>query len=329
MRPTPNSANPTNPKNLEKTAEIRRRLYPQGQGAVETDLEARLLRFIEREGDVLPAAESALGQLGRQLYRDEVALDRCIDIIATDASLTHLVLRAANIAALGSRKFTIPYAVMFLGLARLRVLFGVEVLRRMNGDRLSADWVPFWERSLFSARLLERLASYYHPIDGTEYLAGLLHDASWPTVVTFFRKEYSIFFDRADALFPLEKTLFGTSHAAISAAMCVRSGLPVHVVEAIARHHDAALPERATITNLRYNGPFLGVLLQLTDDIADACGFPSDRPAGSDDGKTMDDVLASPRVAWINAFGWHPDLNTMAQDELLQVRKVGLLLQAS
>ncbi|SDT90090.1 HD-like signal output (HDOD) domain, no enzymatic activity [Verrucomicrobium sp. GAS474] len=310
---------------LEQAATIQNRLFPDG--AVPNDLEQRLLRFVQTEGDVLPAADSALSNLGRQLYRDDVSLDRCNDIISTDAALTHLVLRAANIAALGSRHFTIPYAVMFLGLARLRVLFGVEVLRRMNANRLGGDWIPFWERNLFVARMVERLASYYHPVDGTEYLAGLLHDASWPTVVTFFKREYGVFFDQSDALFPLEKEVFGTTHAAISAAMCVRSGLPPHVVDAVARHHDATLPDKTKITNLRYNGPFLGVLLQLTDEIADACGFPSatDRVGGN---RKMEDVLHSPRAIWIASFGRHPELNAIAQEELQQVRRVGQLFQA-
>ena len=312
----------------DQVEEIRTQLYPEG---VSRELIAeRLLLFVETEGDLLPAADSPLRQLGRELYRDDVGLDRCEKIIATDAALTYLVLRAADMASLGSRKFTVPYAVMFLGLARLRVLFGVEVLKRMTANGVSKAWVPFWERNLFVARFLERLAVYYYPVDGTEYLAGLLHDASWPATVTFFKREYGILFDEPDALFHLEKEIFPVPHAAISAAMCVRSGLPGHVVDAVAQHHDALLPDETRmkgLKTLRYNGPFLGVLLQIANRVADAQGFP---PSGdSTRTQTMADVLASPEVAWISTFGLPPNLERTAHEELQQVRKAqGLFLPA-
>jgi len=314
------SSNGSSQTSHDKAEEIRRRLYPES--VPNADVAARLVRFVQTEGDVLPASDSPLAALGRQLYREDVSLDRCTEIAATDPALAELVLRAANHAALGSRRFTVPYAVMFLGLARLRVLFGVEVLRRMSANALSRGWLPFWERNLFTARLAERLAAYYHPVDGTEYLAGLLHDAAWPAMVGFSRREFGIDFDEPDALFPLERDIFGTSHAAISAAMCLRSGLSPHVVEAVARHHDPALPDASRLSGPRYNGAFLGLLIRIADMSADALGFPSDggngkAPAAS----SVGDLLHSPELHWLRSFGLPPNLEAMATEELAQVRK--------
>jgi len=304
----------------DRAAAIRATLYPAG-----TDRAAvapRLVRFIEteRESEIVPAAGSPLAALGRELYRKEVLLDRCAEIVASDAGLAHTVLRAANHAALGSRTFTIPYAVLFLGLTRLRLVFGVEVLRRMNSGRLSEGWLPFWERSLYAARLVERLAAHYHPADGTEYLAGLLHDAAWPAVAGFFKREYGASFDAPEAIFPLEREVFGTSHAAISAAMCLRCGVPDHVVEAVARHADAELPDAASVRSFRYHGAFLGVLLRIAGGVADCFGFP--RHGKGPHPADIVAATATREVAWLASFGPLPDIEALAHDELRQSRKI-------
>jgi len=313
----------------EMAQEIWLRLYPEGLS--KGDLPRRLGVHIQTSGNLLPAAGSALSELGRQLYRDEPSLDRCTEILATDAALSDLILHAAHLASLGSRRFNLPYAVMFLGLTRLRVLFGVALLRWMNGDKLAGGWLPLWERSLFTARLVERLAAHYHPVDGTEYLAGLFHDSAWPTLVPLLRQDCGLFFDEPDALFPLEHEIFGTSHADIGAAICIRSGLAPHVVEAVALHHDAALPDAARLRNLRYSGPFLAVLLRLADAAADACGFPIPLANAPVDATrpTFEEILHAPTFQWLRALGLPPNLPALAEEELSQVRKVGALLAHS
>ncbi|HEY8967249.1 MAG TPA: HDOD domain-containing protein, partial [Candidatus Methylacidiphilales bacterium] len=305
---------PRSEKSESTRAKVCAQLYPTGVLPLDAsdnaaELAASLIRYVDLAGDVLPAASSPLRQLGVQLYRENVALDRCTEIISADPALAHLVLRAANLAALGSRTFTVPYAVMFLGLARLRLLFGVEVLRRMNTDRLKGVWTRLWERNLFAARFVERLASAYHPVDGTEYLAGLLHDAAWPALVGFFKQEYGVFFDEPDHLFPMDGEVFATSHAAISAAICVRSGLPGHVVEAVARHHGASLPDPAAVRAAggpRYHGGFLAALLRVADLTADASGYAT--YGGAPAAETIAEVAASPEAIWLRSFGPLPDL---------------------
>ena len=313
------------PPLTEETAEaIRVRLYPSGLDRAA--VAPCLTRFVQAEGDLLPAAESPLAALGRELYREGVLLDRCIEILATDAGLAQAVLRTAHLAALGSRTFTLNYAVMFLGLARLRLVFGIEILRRMNAARLSGAWIPFWERNLFAARVGERIASHYHPVDGTEYLAGLFHDAAWPALASFFRGEYKVPFDAPEGLFPLERQVFGTSHGAIGAAICLRSGLPPHVVEAVARHHDAVFPDRTSIRSPRYNGPFLGAVLQLADRMADAVGFPPHGEAAQAD--SIGAAAASPAGRWLASFRPLPDLALLAQEERRQVVHVRSLFDS-
>jgi len=308
------------------SSEIRRRLY--SNEASRSEIQEQLIDFLEKSGDILPAAGSPLGLLGRELYREQIAMDRCEQIIATDASLTHLVLRAANQAALGSRRFTLYYAVMFLGQSRLRLLFGVEVLKRMRKEKLGPAWGAFWERNLFVARLLDQLSAQYHPVDGTEYLAGLLHDASWPAVTTFFKTYCGVSFDDPKTIFALDRDLFETSHVSISAAMCLRSGLPDHVVEAIQRHHDTVLPDKAEIGMLRYNGPFLSVLLRVANLCADACGCLPGGPGPVT--ASMDEVMRSPEIAWLTTnYGLPLGMEAMVEEELAQVRKTRDLFQAT
>jgi len=288
---------------------------PKPQGETPADAVLRkLIVLLENEGEVLPASGTPLGLLWRALHKgDEAAVEECAKIISVDPALASWIFRLANSAAIGGRAATVHEAVLFLGLLRVRqVAIGAGILDRFAAFRLPPAWSQFWLRNLFIARVVDHLAAHYFRTDGSEYLAGLLHDASWLFLATHFPDEFASVLTAPGPRLAAEMRHLAVNHAHLSAALCLRSRLPLRVIDAVLHHSAPQLLDPAHVGKPRESALFLAVLLHLGARIADACRINVIKrtPVG------FDVLAASPEARWLEHFGPLPDFPRIATSEL-------------
>ncbi|WP_157895115.1 HDOD domain-containing protein [Verrucomicrobium sp. GAS474] len=288
---------------------------PTPQGEAPADLALRkLVALLERDGEVLPAAGSPLGLLWKALHQgDESSVEECAKIISIDPALTNWIFRLANSAAIGGRAATIHEAVLFLGLLRVRqVAIGAGVLDKFAAFQLPPAWSQFWLRNLFIARVVDHLAAHYFKTDGSEYLAGLLHDSSWLFLATHFPDEFAAILTAPGSRLDAEVRHFSVNHAHLSAALCLRSHLPLRVIDAVLHHPQPQLLDPTHVGRLHESALFLSVLLHLSARIADACQINRIKRTPV----TFEQIAGSAEAKWLAHFGPAPDFVRIATSEL-------------
>ena len=107
--------------------------------------------------------------------------------------------------------------------------------------------------------------------DGSEYLAGLIHDIGWLFLATHFADEFALIITSEKPVIEAEKDVLPFSHANIAAAIAARSAMPLKAVDGIAYHHKQMLMTQSTLVAPNQNPLFLGIILAVCDRIADGC----------------------------------------------------------
>ena len=269
--------------------------------------------------EILPAAASPRGRLWSLVNTPEASAADCAEIIQTDSALSMRVLRVANSGAYGGSSDNITDAVVRLGLKFVREqVYNDGVFKQFSNWELPKEWDAFWLRNILVARVTERLCGAYGPTNGTEYLAGLLHDMSWLFLAAYFPHEFTDLFKCGLPLADAEKAYLPYGHAQISAAIAARSLLPERAVSAIAMHHFPVVVDVKKVGPPEQNAYFLSIVLQLADSIADACKLDMFGRAG----ETFDNIRDSVAMQWLNKLRGTPDIMRIADEELTKSKQI-------
>ena len=282
-------------------------------------MRATLLIILESKAEILPAAASPRGRLWSLVNTPEASAADCAEIIQTDSALSMRVLRVANSGAYGGSSDNITDAVVRLGLGFVRQqVYNDAVFKQFSNWELPKEWDAFWLRNILVARVTERLCGAYGPTNGTEYLAGLLHDMSWLFLAAYFPHEFTDLFKCGLPLADAEKAYLPCGHAQISAAIAARSLLPERAVSAIAMHHFPVVVDVKKVGPPEQNAYFLSIVLQLADSIADACKLDMFGRAG----ETFDNIRDSVAMQWLNKLRGTPDIMRIADEELTKSKQI-------
>jgi HD-like signal output (HDOD) protein len=282
-------------------------------------MRATLLIILESRSEILPAADSPRGRLWQLVNTPDASAAECAEIIQLDSALAACVLRVANSGVYGGSSDNITDAVVRLGLRFVREqVYNDGVFRQFSNWELPEEWNAFWLRNILVARLCERLCAAYGSTNGTEYLAGLLHEMGWLFLAAYFPHEFTQLFTCGVSLAEAEKALLPCGHAQIAAAIAARSLLPERAVSAIAMHHFPIVADVRKVGSPESNPYFLSVVLQLSDSIADACKLNMFGNAA----ETFDTVRESPAMQWLNRLRGTPDLLRIADEELTKSKEV-------
>jgi HD-like signal output (HDOD) protein len=282
-------------------------------------LRTTLITILESRAEILPAADSPRGRLWALVNQPESSAAECAEIIQLDSALAMRVLRVANSGAYGGSSDNITDAVVRLGLKFVREqVYNDAIFKQFSGWELPREWDVFWLRNILTAHLTERLCAAYGPTNGTEYLAGLLHDMSWIFIAAYFPHEFTQLFTCGLPLSEAEKSVLPYGHAQISAAIAARSLLPERAINAIAMHHFPIIADAKKVGPPEINPYFLSVVLQLSDSIADACKLDMFGRAG----ETFDSVRNGPPMQWLNRLRGTPDLMRIADEELDKSKQI-------
>lgn len=229
---------------------------------------------IIRDGSSLPGFSPSTVQLIRTMQDLESPMDIIAGTIELDPGLCMQCLKAANSASRGGHNIkSIDQAVSMLGTAEIsRMAMAMGVMTGFNHLRIKVDWNRFWLHSLLVARLTHKIGSCYKESDGSEYLAGLLHDVGKLMLEHFFPREFENMLMRANGRqrshWQTEAEMLGLTHAQIGAALCRTIDVHPRVVHAIRYHHEPLFPDsiNAPFTN---NG-FLPCCLAVANALAKA-----------------------------------------------------------
>jgi len=205
-----------------------------------------VLRRIKRVMD-LRALPSVVTEVLAMTNQKDANLDELAAKIKCDHALTTKLLRLANSALYGSRTKveSIERAVVRTGIHRLRqVVLGVGVIDQWRAVDESSQFSleAFWRHSVASAILASRLAAGAEGLDEqSAFTVGLLHDIGQLVLLEALRGDYSPVLGkaRAEKLFlpAAEQAALGIDHASVMQTVGRDWGLPEHMIEVLASHH--------------------------------------------------------------------------------------------
>jgi HD-like signal output (HDOD) protein len=294
-------------------------LLPNSTDPAKAQIRSKLVLLLNSRGEIVPAAKSPLGKLWRLMNAANSSLDECEEVVQLDAALTSRIFRVANSAAYAAKATNISEAIRHIGFKRVRELvFNAGVFTQFSSLTVPPEWDVFWLRNIFIARLTERIAGEYFQTDGSEYLAGLIHDIGWLFLATHFPDEFSRIVSSEKTTCEAEKDILPFSHANIAAAIAARSLLPLRAVDAIAYHHKQMLMTTSTLVAPNQNPLFLGIILNVCDKIADGCQLDLFEKSPM----SMEEVRECQEVVWLNNHGKKIDFEAMAVEELVKSQEI-------
>jgi HD-like signal output (HDOD) protein len=201
----------------------------------------------------LPSPPKTYFDLTNALRDPEVGMAEVSAIIASNTTLSARILQLVNSPFFGLRRSIsqIHEAVVLLGAERLRTLaLGLEAFRAFEGT-ISPDVIDLEEQQAHATAVAE-LAAKIARADraSTAFTAGLLHDIGYLVLAVRAGKDLAqLRAHEADTPgFEIQRRVWGFTHAEVGGYLLGMWGVPLILVEAVARHHSPNLNDGRTLT---------------------------------------------------------------------------------
>src|SRR6185437_6449327 len=226
-----------------------------------------------------PALPAAAVHILRLAERRTVGLDELADIIASDAALSRVILRAINSSFYGLRRkvTSVRQAIALLGLQSVQTLvLGLSLAGAVPAESRGADLAAYWRRCVYSAAAARALAARYLPGSVEDcFIAALLMDLGTLVLDRALGERYGHVSRQARThaeLATLETDALDANHAEVGALLVRHWGLPAALEIPVGAHHGPQAVEnqrlRAVAEVLELSGRCAEVFL--SDDCADA-----------------------------------------------------------
>jgi HD-like signal output (HDOD) protein len=211
-------------------------------------LQDESLRALAAGIQTIPSLPAMFAEVKKEAESENCSLKTIGHIIAKDVGMTAKILQLVNSAFFGVRRnvSAVEQAVSFLGLDTIQALiltvhifsqFRMQCVSAFNIDRL-------WAASMETGALARRIAK----AEEREVLeveqantAGFLHDVGILVLAANFGDRYNGVLAGASskgrAVWEVEQSEFGTTHAEVGAYLLGLWGLSEPIVEAVAYHH--------------------------------------------------------------------------------------------
>lgn len=205
----------------------------------------------------LPPAPTLLIELLGLFKEPDRDVDRVVELVSLEPSITAEVLKRCNSAFLGGGE---PASDMFEAVSRLgfyevytvvAAMFGASA-KAIPGAADAVDVSQLWRHSVITAVAASIVAEEIGDVAGPAFTSGLLHDIGKLIFASVERGKYGELLNTAksttDTLVTVERTAYGTDHAEIGGRLLAKWNLPPEVALAIQYHHaptaDAADPHQ-------------------------------------------------------------------------------------
>jgi len=214
-------------------------------------LPASLQQRIESTTD-LPAMPEVAQALLRLNSDPNGNINDVVEIIEADPSIAAQVMRYARSAFFSFRgEITSLHqavtAVLGYGLT-IDIALGLSLGKSFSISNYGPMGLyPFWQHSIYSAALIERIIQVmprqHRPHPGLGFLSGLLHNFGVLLTAHLFKKEASmlqqiILANKDKPVVELERQVLGTDHMEIGAWLMRSWNLQAEIQVAVAEHHD-------------------------------------------------------------------------------------------
>lgn len=216
---------------------------------------AEVVRLVAR-CPVLPVVPEMYSQLTALLQDPACSIEQIAGVIAHDTAMTAQILKLVNSAFFGlGREIADPAeAAQYLGVETIKTLvLGAHLFKPLNRDLPEGVSIDrFLRHAQACAAQADRVVDLLEG-DRAErhqaYVACLLHDIGKLLLAVNQPEDYAraIALARAESL-PLteaERRIFGADHADVGAYFLGLHGLPLSIVESVARHHDPSFAVEA------------------------------------------------------------------------------------
>ena len=227
---------------------------------------------LDRITKLPPAPGVATELLG--LFSDpNIDIDRVIDLIRRDSSLTANVIKMCNTAHFRGAE---PSNDIFEAVTRLGFYDVYRVVAALLGARAMAMWKTkgglnindLWRHSVASAIAAGKLAKRTDESEAAAYTAGLLHDIGKLVFASVEGARYADLAHEAKktgtSLRDAERAAFGVDHALVGEQLLVRWGLPESLTQSVGLHDEPP----------QIGQPFgrLTAIVQIASDLAEQAG---------------------------------------------------------
>ena len=196
----------------------------------------------------LPPAPTVAIQLLELFSDPDRDIDRIVNLVEHDPSLTAETLQRCNRGSLGGAE---PARDMFEAVSRLglyeiySIVVGLLASRTMKQVRAKYSWDAnrLWKHTVVTAVVSSILARRVQVAESTAFTAGLLHDIGKLVLVSMEGVIYADLVRAAGFFGPglaaAESANLGFTHAAVGARLLSRWGLPPGLCLAVELHHQS------------------------------------------------------------------------------------------
>jgi HD-like signal output (HDOD) protein len=207
----------------------------------------KLFEMVER----MPTFSQSVVRILQLTSTGDAAPKELVRLVEHDPILTMKVLKLVNSAyfGLGRQVTSIKQGVVYIGVNTIKHLaISIAAIGALPRDNTASfDMDAFWTHSLVTgatARMIAQRQGVPRNDAMAYFIAGLLHDIGQVVLAQGLPAEYrevlQVARDTGTCILDRERERLGTDHAEIGSLLGAHWKLPAELVEAIARHHDAA-----------------------------------------------------------------------------------------
>ncbi len=240
--------------------------------ARKSELKSRFQEYIDSDQNI-PGFPVTVAKVQSMLSQPDLDFKTLSEVILLDPSLSAKIISIASSAVYGGGSIgRLDLAIQRIGLTQLKgVIIICGAAAALKDFKVSANWGHFWLHSILVARMTEKIYNCFAKSSGDEYISGLMHDVGKLFLQKVFpgefRESLELVSQNRFSSEQAEFTVFGFSHADVSAELCQRWGMPDIVKTAVKFHHDPGYPD------LTSKEACLSTCLNVADSLANSCNL--------------------------------------------------------
>ncbi len=190
----------------------------------------------------LPVIPQVMQRFSELTSNPDVPVSDVARLISSDGTLTSMLLKFANSAAVGTpgQVKSVQHAITLLGLRRLKTaVLSLSFQQAFNSAKsrhlcMKQFGLDNAERAAFSRCVARHLRCDADVVP----LASLLQDVLLPVLTEIWHSEYEQPREELECLVDFERKIFGWDHALMAAALMERWNFPAELIVCVAKHHD-------------------------------------------------------------------------------------------